>query len=99
MTTPAHHLASPFRRGIAAARSIYERLNLEDDRIMIDIETEMALSQIEYKIEKPTRRLHQFLLQGSTLGPLSVLLFLAVYLFLSPLLSPAVHEYISHILH
>jgi hypothetical protein len=76
-------------------------LDLEDDRILIDIETEMALhSQMESKIEKPAQRIiPHFLLEGRTLGPLSVLLILALYLLLSPLLSPAFHEYIYHILH
>jgi len=68
---------------------------------MIDIETERALfkTKMESKIEKPTQRIPHFLLEGRTLGPLSVLLILALYSLLSPLLSPAIHEYIYHILH
>jgi hypothetical protein len=89
---------------IPAFRPIFiplDRLNLEDDRILIDIETEMAARlSMEYKIENPEpRTIPHFLLEGRTLGPLSVLLFLALYFLLSPLLSPAIHEYIGHILH
>ena len=74
--------------------------DLEDDRILIDIETEMAIrSHMECKVEKPTQRIPHFLLEGRTLGPLSVLLILAVYSLLSPLLPPAIHAYIYHILH
>jgi hypothetical protein len=78
----------------------YERWNLEDDRILIDIETEMAIhSHMESKVGESTQRIPHFFLEGRTLGPLSVLLILAIYSLLSPLLSPAVHEYIYHILH
>jgi hypothetical protein len=76
-------------------------LDLEDDRILIDIETEWAARvQMESKAEKPMQRMvPNFLLEGRTLGPLSVLLILVLYALLSPLLSPALHEYIYHILH
>lgn len=78
-----------------------DRLNLEDDRILIDIETEMAARlSMESKAQKPAlRMIPHFLLEGRNLGPLSVLLILLLYSLLSPLLSPAIHEYISHILH
>jgi hypothetical protein len=75
-------------------------LDLEDDRILIDIETDMASrSHMESQIEKPAQRIPRFLLEGRTLGPLSVVLILALYSLLSPLLSPGIHEYIYHILH
>ncbi len=54
---------------------------------------------MESKVEKPTQRIPHFLLEGRTLGPLSVLFILALYFLLSPLLSPAIHEYIYRILH
>jgi hypothetical protein len=78
-----------------------EMLDLEDDRILIDIETEMATRpHMESKVEKLTQRTTpHFLLEGRTLGPLSVLILLALYSLLSPLLSPAIHGYIYHILH
>jgi hypothetical protein len=73
---------------------------MEDDRILIDIETEMiARFHMESKVEKSTQRIPHFLLEGRTLGPLSVLLILALYSLLSPLLSPAIHQYIYRILH
>jgi hypothetical protein len=78
-----------------------EMLDLEDDRILIDIETEVAARlHMESKLEKVTQlTIPRFLLEGRTLGPLSVLILLALYSLLSPLLSPAIHEYIYHILH
>lgn len=102
MATPTHRLESSLRRGrsVSASLPIYEQGDLEDDRILIDIETEMAMhSHMESKIEKSTQRIPHFLLEGRTLGPLSVLLILMLYSLLSPLLSPAIHEYIYHILH
>jgi hypothetical protein len=89
---------------LPAARPAFiplDRLNLEDDRILSDIETEMAARlSMESKVENPaTRTIPRFLLEGRTLGPLSVLLILVLYSLLSPLLSPAIHEYISRILH
>jgi hypothetical protein len=98
MATSAHHLESSKHR--TAPLSYYERLDLDDDRIMIDIETEMAIhSQMESRLEKPTQRITHILSEGRTLGPLAVLLILALYALLSPLLSPAIHEYIYRILH
>lgn len=73
---------------------------LDDDRILIDIETEMiAREKIEPKSSLSMGRVLQHLHEGRTLGPLSVLLILLVYSLLSPLLPPTVHEYIYHILH
>jgi len=102
MATPAQHPDSRLKRRGSAAASVpfYEQWNLEDDRILIDIETEMAIrSHMESKTEESTHRIPHFLFEGRTLGPLSVLFILALYSLLSPLLSPAVHEYIYHILH
>ena len=101
MATSAHRIKSNKQRMAASApRPICQQRNLDDDRIMIDIETEMNIhSHMESKTEKPAQRIPHFLLEGRTLGPLSVLLILALYTLLSPLLSPSIHEYIYHILH
>jgi hypothetical protein len=102
MATSMHGLESHANHAVPALRSlpISVPLDLEDDRILIDIETEMAARlHMESKIEKPMQRIPHFLLEGRTLGPLSVLLILALYSLLSPLLSPEVHEYIYRILH
>lgn len=98
MATSMHGLESHATSGYLS-NSVH--WDLEDDRILLDIETERAMRlHMESKIEKPTQRtIPHLLLEGSTLGPLSVLLILALYSLLSPLLSPAVHEYIYHILH
>ena len=99
MATPMHGLRSHVQDPLATSCSRPPFVSdLEDDRILIDIETEMRL-HMESKVERPTQRIPLFLLKGSTLGPLSVLLILAFYSLLSPLLSPAIHEYIYHILH
>lgn len=73
--------------------------DLEDDRIFIDIETEMVLQKMESASKSQKMQIPQFLREGRTLGPLSVLLILALYTLLSPLLPPAIHAYIYHILH
>ena len=103
MTTPAHHFASTLRRGMAASAQpppIDEQWDLEDDRIIIDIKTDMAIrSQMQSNIDKSANWVPHFLLEGRTLGPLSVLFILGLYSLLSPLLPPAFHEYIYHILH
>jgi hypothetical protein len=99
MTTPIHHIGSSVRHGMAPA-PIYEEWDLEDDRIMIDIKTEMTTrSQMQSNADKSTGWIPHFLLEGRTLGPLSVLLILVLYSLLSPMLPPAFHEYIYHILH
>ncbi len=99
MATSMHGIESHAKH--AASRQISVPRDLEDDRILIDIETEMtARLHMESKVEKPAQRLiPDFLLEGRTIGPLSVLIILALYSLLSPLLSPAIHEYIYHILH
>lgn len=67
---------------------------------MLDIETDRIIhSQMQSIAAKPARWIPRFLVEGRTLGPLSVLLFLALYALLSPLLSPAIHEYMHRILH
>ena len=102
MAAPMHHLESGLKHGGSESVSVpfRKQWDLEDDRILIDIETEMALhSHMESKQDKFSQRIPRFLLAGRTLGPLSVLLLLALYALLSPLLSPAIHEYIYHILH
>jgi hypothetical protein len=74
----------------------YGLLELEDDRIMIDIETDRIIrSQMQSTTSKGW--IPHF--EGRTLGPLAVLLILAFYALVSPLLSPSIHEYISRILH
>jgi hypothetical protein len=84
----------------SAARSNLVTWDLEDERILIDIETEMATrSQIGIEDDKSAQRTPHFLVDGRTLGPLSVLLILMLYSLLSPLLSPAIHVYIYRILH
>jgi hypothetical protein len=98
MATSTHHLESG--KHTTANLPLYEQIDLDDDRIMIDIETAMAIqSHIESELEKPTQRIPYFLLEGRTLGPVAVLLILVFYTLLSPLLSPAIHEYIYRILH
>lgn len=101
MTTRTHHLESSLGHGMASApRPICAQWDLEDDRIMIDIETEMAArSQMQSNMDKSTDWIPHFLLEGRTLGPLFVLLILVLYSLLSPMLSPAFHEYVYHILH
>ena len=101
MAAPIHHLESSLKHGGSESVSVpFHEQWEEDDRILIDIETEMALhSHMESKQDKFSQRIPRFLLAGRTLGPLSVLLLLAFYALLSPLLSPAIHEYIYHILH
>ena len=89
---------------VSAPRPIFiplDQLDLEDERILIDIETEMAIRlDMDSKVEKSTQRMiPHFLLEGRSLGPLTVLLILALYSLLSPLLSPAIHAYIYRILH
>jgi len=87
---------SAVRHGIAISASapIYD---LDDDRIMIDIETERIIrSQMQ---SKSARRIPHFLVEGRTLGPLSVLLILGLYSLFSPLLSPTIHQYVYRILH
>jgi hypothetical protein len=80
-------------------RSIPAFWDMEDERILIDIETERVLRlSMGSDLEKPMHRT-RFLLEGRTLGPLSVLLILALYSLLSPLLSPSIHEYVYRILH
>ena len=76
--------------------------DLDDDRIMIDIETEMIArgnakpgSQGAF----PGEGIFHHLREGRNVGPLSVLLMLLAYFWLSPLLPATVHEYIYHILH
>jgi hypothetical protein len=100
MASSMHGLGS--HASFAASRShpMPALSDLDDDRILIDIETERILRlSMETKLQQPTQRIPHFLLEGRTLGPLSVLLILALYSLLSPLLSPAIHEYIYHILH
>lgn len=102
MTAPAH-LDSGLRPRVAAPASppIYEEWPLgdDDDRIMIDIKTEMAIrSQMQSNTNK-TGWIPHFLLEGSTLGPLLVLIILGIYLLFSPMLPPAFHEYVYRILH
>jgi hypothetical protein len=100
MATSMHGIESHTNHTGSASHPTFIPWDMEDDRILIDIETEMAIhSQMESKLEKPMHRIPRFLLEGRTLGPLSVLLILALYSLLSPLLSPAIHEYIYHILH
>jgi len=95
-----HGLGSHASYAASRSHSIPALWDLDDDRILIDIETERILHlSMESKVEKPTQRIPHFFLEGRTLGPLSVLLILALYSLLSPLLSPAIHEYIYHILH
>lgn len=71
-------------------------LDLEDDRIMIDIETD---GRIRSQMESTTNKRSVPHLEWRMLGPLAVLLILAFYALISPLLSPSVHEYMSRILH
>ena len=78
------------------SHATYRAWDLDDDRIMIDIETELVLAR-KNRAEAMEPIFHS-LREGRTLGPLSVLLILVVYFLLSPLLSPAIHEYIYHIL-
>ncbi len=67
---------------------------------MIDIETDRIIrSQMQSANGKNTSWIPHFLLQGSTLGPLSVLIILALYALISPHLSPSIHEYTYRILH
>ena len=100
MASSMHGLGSHASHPAARSDFIPALSDLDDDRIMIDIETERILRlSMESKLEKPMQRIPHFLLEGRTLGPLSVLLILALYSLLSPLLSPAIHEYIYHILH
>jgi hypothetical protein len=100
MASSMHGLGSHASHAVPRSHSIPALADLDDDRILIDIETERILRLgMESKLEKPTQRIPQFLLEGRTLGPLSVLLILALYSLVSPLLSPAIHEYIYHILH
>jgi hypothetical protein len=102
MTTPTHHIESSLGHGVAAAAPppVYEQWSLDDDRIMIDIETEMATrSPMQSNTENSTGWIPHFLLEGRTLGPLFVLIILVLYSLLSPMLSPAFHEYVYHILH
>jgi hypothetical protein len=105
MATSTHSLESQHSpaMSVSVARPIIplDRLDLEDERILIDIETEMAARLLmESHVDKPLQRMiPHFLLEGRTLGPLAVLFILALYSLLSPLLSPAIHEYIYHILH
>ncbi|MFY9790417.1 MAG: hypothetical protein WA474_02950 [Candidatus Sulfotelmatobacter sp.] len=76
--------------------------DLEDDRILIDIQTEMALQKMVMESALKTHKspIPQFLKEGRTLGPLSLLVMLLIYyVWLSPMLSPPVHEYINRILH
>lgn len=81
--------------------SIFE-LDLEDDRILIDIETSYKLADLRRRKSGAgvfMERILHYLREGRTLGPISILLILLVYSLLSPLLPPMVHEYIYHILH
>ena len=81
--------------------SIFE-LDLEDDRILIDIETSYKLADLRRRKLGAgvfMERILHHLREGRTLGPISILLILLVYSLLSPLLPPMVHEYIYHILH
>ncbi len=99
MAIPTSH----FESGIALGTVIQTSpiADLEDDRILIDIRTEMALQQMRMQSESKTHgaQIPQFLRDGRTLGPISLLIALVIYyVWLSPLLSPSVHEYISHIL-
>src|ERR1700704_4834931 len=80
MAAPIHHLESSLKHGGSESVSVpfRKQWDLEDDRILIDIETEMALhSHMESKQDKFSQRIPRFLLAGRTLGPLSVLLLLA----------------------
>lgn len=98
MATSSHHLES--RKHRIVSPPISKQWDLDDDRILIDIETDMAIhSHMESKLEKPTQRIPRLLFERRTLGPLAVLVILALYALLSPMLSPAIHEYIYRILH
>src|SRR5260370_24737806 len=79
MATSMHGMESHANHAVSGSAShpAFVPRDLEDDRILIDIETEMAIrSHMESRIEKPTQRIPHFLLEGRTLGPLSVLLIL-----------------------
>jgi len=90
------------KRGTAISKAppVRAQLDLEDDRIMIDIETDMAMySRMQTQANKQPRSASFLALEGRTLGPLIVLLLLACYFLASPLLSPAIHQYMFRILH
>jgi hypothetical protein len=102
MATPTQHLDSSLKRGMAASvsRPIFEQWDLQDDRILIDIETDrMIRSRMQSTIGKLPRWIPQVMLEGRTLGPLSVVFILVLYALLSPLLAPTIHEYMYRILH
>jgi len=101
MATSLHSLHSGQAAAVATPRPVFVPWDyLDDDRILIDIETDMIIrANMEPKsslsMERILRRMHE----GRILGPLSVLMILLLYSLLSPLLPSTVHEYIYHILH
>lgn len=85
-----------------ASPGAFGHLDLEDDRILLDIQTSLAMGarkSAESRMRATMDRMMHHLCEGSTLGPLFVLFILLAYTLLSPFLPPAFHDYIYHILH
>ncbi len=103
MTTPAQHIESSFKGGQAVVYGVdFRHLDLEDDRILLDIETSLAMEarrSAESRVRAAMDRIMHHLREGSTLGPLSVLLILLMYTLVSPFLPQVFHDYVYHILH
>jgi hypothetical protein len=69
-----------------------------EDSIMSDIETRVRQVPPS-KLELAGHVILSYLSDSHNLGPLSVLIILAIYSLLSPSLPASVREYIYHILH
>jgi hypothetical protein len=104
MATIMHDRAS--HRGTAMARAqMCAAVDMSvpwdelEDSIMSDIETRGRLQGAPSKFGLGGHRILSYLSDSRNLGPISVLIILAIYSLLSPLLPAPVHEYIYHILH
>jgi len=97
MATTMHGRAS--RARVCAAVDMSVPWDELEDSIMSDIETRGRLQGPPSKLGLAGHLILGYLSDSRNLGPLSVLIILAIYSLLSPLLPAPVHEYIYHILH
>jgi hypothetical protein len=93
MATPVQGTASQGSAGTARA-PIRRSTDLRDDRIMSDIETEVA----NERAERGVKPLMERILQSRGVAPFSLLAFLLLFFFLSPFLPTGVREYIAALL-
>jgi hypothetical protein len=100
MATPTHHLESSLARRLP----IYEQWDLEDDRIIIDIETSKAMAHKHRKSAMRIfmeRLLHELrpsesrsIFDNRTVGPAFLLVFLVLVWVFSQYFPPGLRAYL-----